>query len=171
MSSPKPNYTPSEREAIILRLVDDLYKHGYRDRVHVDIDGINNRSLIDDYFLTLDELQRNTAELNSKEAEGRLREHGKRLAFFRAYYLLANGCYTEQELKGHPGVVEIVKDLKTTGKLAEGEEIEYAGFEEGGRSRGLSSGSAVSGQKEKRGLRGRLHGIFHEMDDRLYWKS
>lgn len=171
MSSPKPNYTPSEREAIILRLVDDPYKHGHRDRVHVDIEGINNRSLIDDYFLTLDELQRNTAELNSKEAEGRLREHQKGLSFFQAYYLLANGYYTEQELKGHPGVVEIVKGLRAKGNLAEGEDIEYAGFGGGGRSRGLSSGSAVSSQKKKRGLRERLHSIFHQMDDRLYWKS
>ncbi|KAG7005291.1 hypothetical protein G7Y79_00020g048190 [Physcia stellaris] len=163
MDSPNTNYTPSEREATIIRLVADPYKHGHRDRVQVDIEGINNRSLIDNYFLTLDELQRKAAEQDGNEpqaqAQVQLKEHEKRLNFFRAYYLLANGYYTEQELKEHPGVVEVVKSLRAKGKLAEGEDIEYAGSIGGGRRRGLSSGSAVSSQKKKRGLRGRLHSI------------
>ena len=161
MGSP---YTPSSREAIILHHVADPYTHGHRDCVPVDISAINNRSLIDTYFLTLDSLRLQSLPQNPQpqpQTFTQLHEHEKRLPFFRAYYLLANGYYTEQELKEHPGVVEVVEGLRARGKLGEGEDIEYAGFEGGGggRRRGLSSGSAVSSRKRKGGLRGRLNSI------------
>lgn len=141
--------------AAILKLVADPYGYGYRDRVLVGIEGINNRTMIDTYFLKLDGLQPQNGEPESNE----LREHKQRLQFFQAYYLLAYGYYTELELKGHPGVLQIVKDLRDKGELKEGEDIEYAGAGGAGRDRGYSGTSMVRKEKTKKGLLKRLLGV------------
>ena len=144
--------TISTREATILQLVADPYGYGFRDRVPVGIEGINNRTMIDTYFLKLDALQPQNGEPESNE----LKEHKKRLQFFQAYYLLAYGYYAEKELKGHPGVLQIVRDLRAKGELKDGEDIEYAGAGGAGRDRGYSGTSTVRKEKKKKGLLRRL---------------
>ena len=154
IDSPHLLLSPSEREETIIRLVSDPYGYGYRDRVLVDIEGINNRTLIDNYFLKLYDL-----ELQSADSE-ELKEHKARLQFFQAYYLLTNGYYTEQELKGHPGVLEVVEGMRTRGELMEGEDIEYADFKEAGRERAYSSpDSPRRKEKKRKGLLAKLLGV------------
>ena len=150
---PHLGLSTSDRQAAILRLVADPFKYGHRDRVPVDIQGIKNRTLIDDYFLKLYDLEIRNA--SSTELE----EHKTKLSFFQAYYLLAYGYYTEIELKGHPGVKEIVRGMRERGQLQEGEDIEYAGPGGAGRERGYSGSSAVKKEKVTRGLLRRLLSI------------
>lgn len=153
---PPPSRSPFGHESTILHLVADPYKYGHRDRVPVDLAAINNRSLIDSYFDELVELQYETTDKNDEETRRRLREHEKRLAFFQAYYLLANGYYTEQELRHHPGVVEVVRAMRERGELAEGDDIEYDGFERGRRDRGDRGSHVVRRRKSKKGWLARL---------------
>ena len=151
---PLPSRTISASEATILCLVADPYGYGYRDRMPVGIEGIRNRTLIDNYFLRLHNLQLQSSALESSE----LREHRQRLAFFQAYYLLAYGYYTERELKGHPGVLQIVRDMRDKGELKEGDDIAYAGAGGAGRDRGYSGTSTVKEEKKKKGLLRKLFG-------------
>ena len=67
-SSSRRRYAAFEREAIIKRLVDDPYGHGHQDRIPVSIAGINDRSMTDDYFLTLYDLQVHARSTNDEEA-------------------------------------------------------------------------------------------------------
>lgn len=149
-----PPRTISASETTILYLVADSYGYGYRDRMPVAIEAIRNRTFIDNYFLRLHNLQLQSPGLESSE----LREHKQRLKFFQAYYLLAYGYYTERELKEHPGVLQIVKDMRDKGELKDGDDIAYAGAGGAGRERGYSGTSAVQKEKKKKGLLRKLFG-------------